>query len=64
MTWLASCWQHAGDDLATMTTVNSEMIVGAQNDRVGVRFGHSDNACVGKAHWNVCVLLHERQYGV
>ena len=42
-----------------MATVNSEILVGRQDHGVGKRFGHANEASIGKAHGNVGVFLDQ-----
>jgi len=42
-----------------VATVNSEILVGGQDEGVGKRFGHANEASVGEAHGNVGVLLDQ-----
>jgi len=51
--------RHTRNHLSTVATVNSEILVGRQDDGVGKRFGHANEASVGEAHGNVGVLLDQ-----
>jgi hypothetical protein len=42
-----------------VATVNSEILVGRQDDRVGKRFGHANETSIGEAHGNVGVFLDQ-----
>jgi hypothetical protein len=42
-----------------VATVNSEILVGRQDDRVGKRFGHANEASIGEAHGNAGVFLDQ-----
>jgi hypothetical protein len=42
-----------------VATVNSEILVGRQDDGVGKRFGHANEASIGEAHGNVGVFLDQ-----
>ena len=45
--------RHTRNHLSTVATVNSEILVGRQDDGVGKRFGHANEASIGEAHGNV-----------
>jgi hypothetical protein len=38
---------HTGNHLAAVATVNSEILVGREDDRIGKRFGHANEASIG-----------------
>ena len=52
---------HAGNYPPAVATVNAEILVGRQDNAIGERFGHSDEASIGKTHGNVAVFLHKLQ---
>jgi hypothetical protein len=54
-----SLGRHTRNHLAAVATVNSEILVGREDDGVGKRFGHSNEASIGKAHGNVGILLDQ-----
>src|SRR5436190_136985 len=58
---VASAWCHARNDLAAVSAIDAKVRVGRQDDRVGKRLAHPDEAGIGEAHRNVRVLLHETQ---
>jgi hypothetical protein len=45
--------------LTAVATVNSEILVGSEDDGIGKRFGHANEASIGEAHGNVGVLLDQ-----
>lgn len=45
-----------------MTAVHPEVGIGGEEQCVAVRLGHADEARVGKAHWNVPVLVHQIEH--
>jgi hypothetical protein len=45
--------------LAAVATVNSEVLIGREDDGIGKRFGHAHKASIGKAHGNVGILLDQ-----
>ena len=49
--------RHTRNHLSTVATVNSEILVRRQDDGVGKRFGHANEASIGEAHGNVGVFL-------
>ena len=51
--------RHTRNHLSTVATVNSEILVGRQDDRIGKRFGHANEASIGEAHGNVGVFLDQ-----
>jgi hypothetical protein len=42
-----------------MATVNSKILVGSEDDGIGERFGHANEASIGEAHRNVRILLDQ-----
>jgi hypothetical protein len=44
--------------------VDPEILVGRQNDGIGKRFGHANQACIGRAHRNVRVLFDHFHNGL
>jgi hypothetical protein len=42
-----------------VATVNSKILVGREDDGIGERFGHANEASIGEAHGNVAILLHQ-----
>ena len=40
-----------------MATIDSEIPVGGQDNRISKRFGHTNQASIGEAHRNVGVFL-------
>ena len=42
-----------------MATVNSEILVGREDDGIGKRFGQANEASIGEAHGNVGVLFDQ-----
>ena len=42
-----------------MPTVDSKILVGRENDGIGKRFGHANEASIGEAHRNVGILLDQ-----
>ena len=46
-----------------MATVNSEILVGSEDDGIGKRFGHANEASIGEAHGNVGVFLDQLATG-
>src|SRR5215467_8725515 len=44
--------RHAGNYLAAVATINSEVLIGCENDGIGKRFSHAQQARVGEAHQN------------
>jgi hypothetical protein len=50
---------HTGNHLAAVATVNSEILVGREDDGIGKRFGHANEASIGEAHGNVGILLDQ-----
>jgi len=45
--------------LAAVATVNSEILVGREDDGIVKRFGHANEASIGEAHGNVGILLDQ-----
>jgi hypothetical protein len=45
--------------LAAVATVNSEILVGREDDGIGKRFGHTNEASIGEAHGNAGILLDQ-----
>jgi hypothetical protein len=45
--------------LAVVATVNSEILVGREDDGIGKRFGHANEASIGEAHGNVGIFLDQ-----
>jgi len=45
--------------LAAVATVNSEILVGREDDGISKRFGHANEASIGEAHGNVAILLDQ-----
>ena len=60
--WL-SFGRHTRNHLSTVATVNSEILVGRQDDGVGKCFGHANEASIGEAHGNVGVFLDQLATG-
>ena len=56
-------WHHTGNHLAAVATVNSEILVGCEQDGIDKRFGHANQASIGEAHRNVGILLDQLQNG-
>jgi hypothetical protein len=52
---------HTGNLLAAVAAVNSEILVGREDDRISKRFGHANEASIGEAHGNVGILLDQPQ---
>jgi len=50
---------QAGDDLAAVAAVKTEIRVGGEEERIGEGFRHANEAGVGEAHGNVGVFLDE-----
>ena len=42
-----------------MPTVDSKILVGGENERICKRFGHANQASIGKSHRNVGILLDQ-----
>jgi hypothetical protein len=42
-----------------MPTVDSKILVGRENEGIGKRFGHANQASIGESHWNVGILLDQ-----
>jgi hypothetical protein len=42
-----------------MATVNSEILVGREDDGIGKRFGQANEASIGEAHGNIGILLDQ-----
>jgi hypothetical protein len=42
-----------------VSTVDSKILVGRENDGIGKHFGHANEASVGEAHRNVGILLDQ-----
>jgi hypothetical protein len=42
-----------------VATVNSEILVGREDDGIAKRFSHADEASIGEAHGNVGILLDQ-----
>jgi hypothetical protein len=42
-----------------VATVNSEILVGREDDGIGKRFGHANEASIGEAHGNVGIFLDQ-----
>jgi hypothetical protein len=42
-----------------MATVNSEILLGSEDDGIGKRFGHANEASIGEAYGNVGILLDQ-----
>ena len=55
--------RHTRNHLSTVATVNSEILVGRQDDGVGKRFGHANEASIGEAHGNVGRKAGKREIG-
>ncbi len=51
--------RHTRNHLSTVATVNTEILVGRQDDGVGKRFGHTNEASIGEAHGNIGVFLDQ-----
>ena len=47
-----------------MSAVDAEVRIGREQDRIGRRLAHSDEARVGEAHRDVRILLHETQHAI
>jgi hypothetical protein len=45
--------------LTAVATVSSEILVGSEDDGIGKRFGHANEASIGEAHGNVGVLFDQ-----
>src|ERR1700730_3644326 len=56
--------RHTRNHLPTVAAVNSEILVGRQDDWVGKRFGHANEASIGEAHGNVGVFLDQLRNGL
>src|SRR5262245_20177284 len=52
--------QHAGYRLPAVATIHPEIGVRGEEDGVRKNLRHADEAGVGIAHGQICVLLHER----
>jgi hypothetical protein len=42
-----------------VATVNAEILVGREDDGIGKRFGHANEASIGEAHRNIGILLNQ-----
>jgi hypothetical protein len=42
-----------------VATVNAEILVGREDDGIGKRFGHANEASIGEAHGNAGILLDQ-----
>ena len=47
------------NDLAAVPTVDSKILVGRENEGIGKRFGHANQASIGESHRNVGILLDQ-----
>ena len=47
------------NDLAAVPTVDSKILVGRENEGIVKRFGHANQASIGKSHQNVGILLDQ-----
>ena len=45
--------------LAAVPTVDSKILVGRENEGIGKRFGHANQASIGESHRNVGILLDQ-----
>ena len=45
--------------MAAVTTIQPEIRICRQHDRIGEYFAHPDKTCIGEAHRHIRVLLHQ-----
>src|SRR5712692_5751932 len=53
---------HAGNDSTAVPSIDAEVRVGGENDRIGERLCHPNKAGIGETHRQVGIFLHEPQY--
>src|SRR2546430_2612383 len=55
-------WCNAGNVLPAVAAIDPKIGIGRQDDWLRIRLGHTNEAGVCDAHWNVRVLLHEPEH--
>lgn len=56
--------KSARNGLAAMPSIDPEIGVGGQQDWIVARFGHSHEAGVREAHWDIGIFVEQFEHGI